>query len=69
MIYNGYVVMQRRKYICTIVQLNFRMMKIPFLFFTGKSNTNKQNTKRAHELQNMAVYVALIIKTKNNNDS
>jgi flagellar basal body-associated protein FliL len=42
---------------------------INFLFFTGKLNTQKQNPKTAHNLQNNAVYIALIINTKHNNDN
>jgi hypothetical protein len=46
------------------------IIKIPFLFFTSKLNSQKQNTKIAHKLQNKAIYAAIaIIKIKNNNDN
>jgi hypothetical protein len=87
MIYNGYVVMQRRKYeyiyihsevyIHIYVQCSIKLsydeiiiiIIIPFLFFTSKLKTQKQNTKIAHKLQNKAIYKAIIIiKIKNNNE-
>jgi quinol-cytochrome oxidoreductase complex cytochrome b subunit len=34
---------------------------IPFLCFTNKLNTQKQNSKIANKLQNKGVYIAIII--------